>query len=102
MLIYFQTLLRDDAIEFWQILKITTDTTMTDIIAAFNKEYAKEDLKEVSKYKFDQMRYDTTTESITDFLTKLKKTAKQAYGTEQTILLNHSCLQSSRSSSRMN
>ena len=37
-LIYFQSLLRDDAIEYWQTLKITTETTLTDILAALNKE----------------------------------------------------------------
>ena len=77
---YFQCLLRDDAIDFWQTLKITTETTLTEILQEFSKEYAKEDLKEVSKYKFDQMRYDPTTESFADFLTKFKKLAKQAYG----------------------
>ena len=69
---YFQSLHRDDAIEFWQILKINTEATLTDILLAYNKEYAREDLEEVSKYKFDQMRYNTTTESFTDFLTKYK------------------------------
>ena len=77
---YFQSLLRDEAIEFWQTLKITTETTLSEILQAFNKEYAKEDLREVSKYKFDQMRYDPTKESFADFLTKYKKLAKQAYG----------------------
>ena len=77
---YFQSLLRDDAIDFWQTLKITTETTLTEILQAFNKEYAKDYLKQVSKYKFDQMRYDPTTESFADFLTKFKKLAKQAYG----------------------
>ena len=67
---YFQSLLRDDAIQVWQTLKINTETTLTDILFAFDKEYAKEDLKEVSKYKFNKMRYDPTTESFTDFLTK--------------------------------
>ena len=77
---YFQSLLRDEAIEFWQTLKITTETTLHNVLQAFNKEYAKEDLREVSKYKFDQMRYDPTKESFADFLTKYKKLAKQAYG----------------------
>ena len=45
---YFQSLLRDDAIEFWQTMKINIEMTLTDILQAFNKEYAKEDLKEVS------------------------------------------------------
>ena len=77
---YFQSLLRDEAIEFWQTLKITTETTLQDVLQAFTKEYAKEDLKEVSKNKFDQMRYDPTKESFADFLTRYKKLAKQAYG----------------------
>ena len=77
---YFQSLLRDDAIEFWQTLKITTETTLRDILAAFKKEYAKEELTEVSKLKFDQLRYDPTTESFSTFLANYKKVAKQAYG----------------------
>ena len=62
-LTYFQSLLRDDAIEFWQSVKITTQTTLTQVLRFFKKEYAKEDLKEVAKYKFDQMRYDPIAES---------------------------------------
>ena len=77
---YFQSLLRDKAIEFCQTLKITTETTLHDVLQAFNKEYAKEDLREVSEYKIDQMRYDPTKESFADFLTKYKKLAEQAYG----------------------
>ena len=36
---------------------------------SLNKEYANEDLTEVSKDKFDQMRYDRQQVSFTDFLT---------------------------------
>ena len=39
---------------FWQTLKITTETILTDILPASNKE----DLRWVSKYRLDQMRYD--------------------------------------------
>ena len=76
----FKSLLRDDAIEFWQTLTITTETTLKDILAAFKKEYAKEELSEVSKFKFDQLRYDPTIESFSTFLANYKKVAKQAYG----------------------
>ena len=59
---------------------------LADNVQAFNKEYAKEDLKEVSKYKIDQMRYNPTVESFTDILTKFRKTAKQAsYGKKLAI-----------------
>ena len=78
-LTYFQSLLRDDAIEFWQSLKMTNETTLAQVLRYFKKEYAKEDLKEVAKYKFDQMRYDPSTETFNDFLNKVKKVAKQAF-----------------------
>ena len=75
-LTYFQSLLR----EFWQSLKMTNQTTLAQVLRYFKKEYAKEDLKEVVKYKFDQMRYDPSTETFNDFLNNFKKVAKQAFG----------------------
>ena len=81
-LTYFQSLLRDDAIEFWQSLKMTSQTTLAQVLRYFKKEYAKEDLKEVAKYKLDQMLYDPTAETFNDFLNKFKKVAKQAFGDE--------------------
>ena len=79
-LTYIQSLLRDDDIEFWQSLKITTQTTLAQVLRYFKKEYAKEDLKEVAIFKFDQMRYDPTAETFNEFLNKFKKVAKQAFG----------------------
>ena len=64
-LTYFQSLLRDDAIEFWQSLKMTNQTTLAQVLRYFKNEYAKEDLKEVAKYKFDKMRYDPLMTSST-------------------------------------
>ena len=52
---------------------------LIDILGAFNMGYAEEDLKEVSKNNFDEMRCNPTTESFMDVLVKFKKTAKQAY-----------------------
>ena len=79
---FFQSLLRDDAIEYWQSIHITPMTTLKDVLDLFRKEFAKEDLKEVARYKWDQARYDPTTETFGDFLKNLKKTAKQAFGNE--------------------
>ena len=36
----------------------------------------------MARYKWDQARYDPTTETFSDFLKNLKKTAKQAFGDE--------------------
>ena len=77
---YFQSLLRDDAIDFCQILKITTATTLRDILVAFKKEeYAKKELTEFSRLKFDQLRYHPVTELLSTFLSNYKRIAKQAY-----------------------
>ena len=79
-LTYFQSLLRDDAIEFWQSLKITNQTTLAQVLRYFKKEYANEDLQDVTKYTFDQIRYHPATETFNDFLNKFKKVVNQAFG----------------------
>ena len=79
---FFQSLLRDEAIEYWQSIQITPVRTLKDVLDLFREEFAKEDLKEVARYKWDQARYDPTTETFGDFLKSLKKTAKQAFGNE--------------------
>ena len=79
---FFQSLLRDEAIEYWQSIQITPLTTLKDVLDIFRKEFAKEDLKEVARYKWYQASYDPTTETFSDFLKNLKKTAKQAFGDE--------------------
>ena len=79
---FFQSLLRDEAIEYWQSIQITPLTTLKDVLDLFRKEFAKKDLKEVARYKWDQARYDPTTGTFSDFLKNLKNTAKQAFGDE--------------------
>ena len=59
---FFQNLLRDHTIEYWQSIQISPVTTLKDVLDLFRKEFAKEDLKEVARYKRDQARYDPTTE----------------------------------------
>ena len=79
---FFQSLLRDEAIEYWQSIQITPVTTLKEVLDLFRKEFAKEDLQKVARYKWDQARYDPTTETFGDYLKSLKKTAKQAFGNE--------------------
>ena len=45
-----------------------------------SKKYAKEDLKEVAKYMFDEMRYNPIAETFNDLLHNIKKAARQAFG----------------------
>ena len=65
---------------------MTNQTTLAQVLRYFKNEYAKEDLKEVAKYKFDQMRYDPSAETFNDFLNKFKKVAKQAFGDKSSYI----------------
>ena len=53
---YFQSLLRDEAIDFWQTLRITPETTFKDVVEKYRKEIANDDFEEISKkFKWDQL-----------------------------------------------
>ena len=79
---FFQSLLRDEAIDFWQTITISSTTTLQDVPKVFRKEFAKEDMREDARYKWNEDNYDPTTQAFGDFLRDLKKIAKQAYGDE--------------------
>ena len=79
---FFQSLLRDEAIDFWQTITISSPTTLQDVLQIFRKEFAKEDMREVARYKWNEDKYDPTTQTFGDFLKDLKKIDKQAYGDE--------------------
>ena len=74
--------MRDEAIEYWQSIRITPVTTLIDVLDIFGKELAKEDLKEVARNKWDQARYNSTTETFGDYIKSLKKTTEQVIGNE--------------------
>ena len=82
---FFQSLLRDEAIDFWQTITISSTTTLQDVLQLFRKEFAKEDMREVARYKWNEAKYDPTTQTFGDFLKDLEKIAKQAYGDEADI-----------------
>ena len=75
---YFQSLLRDEAIEVYQSLTITTETNLIDVLTKFWNEFAKDDLKEVARCKWDRAKYNPTAETFSDCLKCLKVIAKQA------------------------
>ena len=79
---FFQSLLRDEAIDFWQTITINPTTTLQDVLQLFRMEFAKEDMSEVARYKWNEAKYDSTTQTFRDFLKDRKKIAKQAYGNE--------------------
>ena len=79
---FFQSLLRGEAIDFWQTITISSTTTLQDVLQLFREEFAKEDMREVARYNWNEAKYDPTTQTFGDFLKDLKKIAKQANGDE--------------------
>ena len=72
-------MLRDDAIEFWQSMKITTQTTLAPVLRYFNKENVRRFVRKKKKYKFVLMCYNPSVETFNTFLNKYKKMANQAF-----------------------
>ena len=64
---YFQSLLREEAIESYQSLSITTETNLNNVLTKFRKELTKVDLREVARYEWDQAKNSPTPETFSDF-----------------------------------
>ena len=48
----------EDGIEFWQTIRVTPDTTLVEVLQMFREKNARDDFKEVSRYRWDQLKYD--------------------------------------------
>ena len=70
---YFQCFPEDEAIDFWQKLKINTETTLRNELLQFTHESAGEDFKKVSEYKRKQLTYDPSKQTFAELLETLKK-----------------------------
>ena len=75
----FQSHLRLETIEFNQSLTISTETILNDVLTKFREEFTTVDLKEVARHKWDRSKHDTTAETFSDFLKRLKVTAKEVF-----------------------
>ena len=72
---YFRSLLREEAIEFYQSQTISTETNLNDLLTKFQIEFTKDDLKEVARYKWDQAKNDPFAEKFSDFLKHYHQTS---------------------------
>ena len=55
---YIRNSLRAEANNYWQTITITFTTTLNDVIQMFPKEFAKEDMREVARYKRNKTKFD--------------------------------------------
>ena len=60
---FFQSLLRDEAIDYWQTITITPMTTLTDVLQMFRNQFTKKDMREFAR--FNQMSDSNTKQKFT-------------------------------------
>ena len=74
----FKSLLREEAIGFYQSPTVTKETTLNDVLTKFHEKLTQTDLKEIARYKKDQTKKDPTAETFSNVLKRFKVNAKQA------------------------
>ena len=78
-LYYILSFLHDEALDFWQTLRITPKRKPKVVLEMYRKEFAKDHFKEVSNFKWDQLGYDPKN-IFSDFLKTLQKTKTPGFG----------------------
>ena len=91
---FFQSLHRDEAIEYRQTISINSMTTLTEVLAIFRKGFASEDLKEVACCKRNKARYDPNNETFENFLKRSRKQLNRHSATKPRDTIEHSHLAS--------
>ena len=76
---YFQSLLREETVEFHQSLTIITESTLNNVLTIFRKECTKNDLNEITRYLRDEAEHNPTAKTFSDLLKRLKNFAKQMF-----------------------
>ena len=85
---FFLRRLRDDAIDFWQMLGISRNKTLQGVLTKIRKKNTQEALEEVSRYKRDQLKCDPQAETFNAFLKKLIHIGKQTFGLKTNEILS--------------
>ena len=69
----FRTFFREDTIEFWETIRVIPDTTLKEVFHKVYKENARDNFKEVSRYRWNRLKFDPEHESFSDFFQRPKK-----------------------------
>ena len=62
------------------MLRISLETTLKYVLDKYRQEFAKDDIEEVSEFKWDQLVYDPLKLTFLDFMSTIKNTTTQAFG----------------------
>ena len=77
---YFQSLMREDALQTFKNINGPTRENLEEILAVFRRKYVKPQSMAAAKHKFQKLVFNPANQKLVDFLDELQKLAKDAFG----------------------
>ena len=77
---YFHSLMRGDALQTFKNINGPTRKNVREILAIFRRKYVKPQSMATAKHKFQKLVFNPANQKLVDFLDKLQKLAKDAFG----------------------
>ena len=78
---YFHSLMRGDALQTFKKINGPTRENLGEILAVFRRRFVKPQSMATAKHNFQKLVFNSANQKIVDFLDKLQKWAKDAFGT---------------------
>ena len=79
-LLYFHSLMRDDALQTFKNIDSPNRENLTEILTVFRRKYVKPQSMATAKHKFQKLVFNSVNQKLIDFLEELQKLAKDAFG----------------------
>ena len=77
---YFHFLMRADALQTFKIITTPSRENLGEILTVFRRKYVKPQSMATAKHKFQRLVFNLANQKLIDFLDKLQRLAKDAFG----------------------
>ena len=77
---YFHSLMRGDALQTFKNISSPNRENLTEILTVFLRKYVKPQSMATARHNFQQLVFNPANQNLIDFLDKLQKLAKNAFG----------------------
>ena len=84
---YLHSLMRGDALQTFKNIDSPNRENLTEILTVFCRKYVKPQSMATAKHKFEQLVFNPVNQKLNDFLEKLQKVAKDAFGVDAQAII---------------